>query len=1166
MKKYCSKFLIIVVLLFIANLGTLIAQNTFDVGFDGTYKIVFFDPTDKPGYAINYYFPESFCSEYTATSVTYSNKEMGVGPRMLTKMKFPFMTFTSNEPADFWRIMVGMDSDTPTDVAIFLRNADKLPRCTGSFDTSAANGWVKVWDGQYDYERNDIEPLYIDAIGMEFPALVVEFAETFFYEGEYLEVVFHNKSGDYPLDDDLNVWYLNYNYPFLCYILNDDYGYGSDNHPGPRYALSYKMIWDWTLYLNNWPYNSHGEDFFYGEGADTYSVYMKEMYPRPLIQFEYTDAMVIDRIIADVPDIVKIDEANYDMIRLNIRTTEGGEIPLKLLDLNLTTGDGSAMYINKAKLYYTEDANEFDFEDAVPIKEFVFEDLIQEPDYSYVISLDTPLELIGGNNYFWLVYEIPTYNSCGDILSMRLESIKVRELNTILKEVPVKFLSSEPIEYSPVNILAPDIVNHKVCKKLGSYTINLAVEGAVNYDVWYYSLDGNYWNVVGEGDDFAEGLEGNRGINKNVELTIDEFIYPYYKYVAIGPNGCEKAIDSCIIEIEYIDPIGEVNIEYVGDKNLNEKVREGEILNFVANVENAPPAVPTSYKWQIKKSTLWEDIPVAEFPSANTKELELIVDTRNYYGFLRCVVEQIDAEYPESCQLTYISNELNFDVEVADFFFTEQPKIKSTICEGEDFEIYAAYYGSIVSAKWQHNGEDIYDKAGNLYTSQILNIKNVDISDAGLYSYVVEAYAKDDNGRLTFQTFTTRPAELFVIDGNYIFKQPEAKTYAEMNSSVILEFIADVKGEYEYQWYKRTVSGDIELKNNYKYKGTKANALVINYLNADDYTYNGEYYYCKITGQCNVVNTEPSYLFTKEEQLFITKQPQDVNICANKNIPIVLSVDILQKDKKLAYQWYKNATLLIDDARISGATTNVLIIDPAQPMDSDKYWVVVKDINSGVEVKSNEVDVTVKEFTLKESVFADPIINAQSGSDFTLFSLKFNAAGDSYTFEMYLNDSLIDRYDRQIPSVHGIVEIESNMSFTDFDGAEEAGTYEMRWYHQCDTIVHIVKVIWVDADGKPIETIVSGVKDINNVEFNIVPNPVTSKISLTFESNDNTNTNIALVDISGASIDTIFDGTVQNGLNEFKFDLSKYNLSNGTYFIKFVQGASIKIKPFVYIK
>ena len=121
-------------------------------------------------------------------------------------------------------------------------------------------------------------------------------------------------------------------------------------------------------------------------------------------------------------------------------------------------------------------------------------------------------------------------------------------------------------------------------------------------------------------------------------------------------------------------------------------------------------------------------------------------------------------------------------------------------------------------------------------------------------------------------------------------------------------------------------------------------------------------------------------------------------------------------------------------------------------------------------------------------------------------------------------------------------------------------------YNECDTLAREVRVILVDKNGNPIENITSSIEDNpNDLVLNISPNPVTNRMNINFNS-DELNTIIELLDISGSRIATIFDGMAQSGLNEINYDLSRLNLSNGTYFIKITQGIASQVRPFIFVK
>ncbi|MBQ6269614.1 MAG: T9SS type A sorting domain-containing protein, partial [Bacteroidetes bacterium] len=592
----------------------------------------------------------------------------------------------------------------------------------------------------------------------------------------------------------------------------------------------------------------------------------------------------------------------------------------------------------------------------------------------------------------------------------------------------------------------------------------------------------------------------------------------------------------------------------------------GEELEFEALVDNVPPAVPTSYRWQINNTGVWNDISEYEVPSAVTSKLQITADKETYYGSVRCIVDQIDIDNPESCQLEFVSAPIRFSVSDAEFYYTESPAKKSTICEGGEFELYFAYFGIIVDGYWTHNGEIMYDENGNRYTEQILTLKNITPFDEGIYNYVATAYTRNEDGEVEMTEHITRDAELYVISQNSILEQPEKETFAPMGSTIILEFVADVRGEYDYQWYRKTVAGDVALENNHKYNGVKANALVINYLDPSDFTYNGDYFYCKINGQCGITTTEPAYLFTQETQLYIAQQPQDALICLREDKSIELNVDILQKSSTLEYQWYKDDQALVDDTRIKGSKTSHLVISPAAVSDEGIYWVVSREVATGSEVKSNEVTVSVKELTLLE-VKSDTLMYVHEGDSIELYRVKFRSSSGKFNVDVSFNGEIIHKGTHKIQTgTPGSVEVELfDQNLTNIK-PEECGLYEIRWYNDCDTILHRVRLVLVDQDGNPVETVTSSIKDYKNVlDFNISPNPVNNKINLVFESSES-NTRIDLLDISGSNLVTVFDGMLESGRHTISYDLSKLNLSSGTYFIKLVQGGSVQVKPFIFTK
>ena len=1164
MKKYLLMlFVLLSGMIYIASAQP--ETGTFDVGFD--QKLIFVNPNDlweaSSMLPINYYFPETFISDYSAVRFGYTSSEMGGQSRLLTQMKLPFVGITSGGPAGFWEVLGIAESNTPVEVAIFIRNASYLPASGGAVDTSAEHGWVKVWDDAYNYATNEYEE--IDLNGSPIQALVINFKEPFLYAGAVLEVVMVNKSGIHSLDRDNvgDISNLTYTYPFLLFA-SDDASFSSTNYPGPAWAGE-GILWDWVSYINN-GYEDEGTNFF-TLNQNSYSLSLTGGFYRPIVQFTYQEKQNLVGIGSNMPDPVKLDEYNYNLMSLLFRT-KGEEYPLNIAKFTFKTkddeGEKYVENITKIKIYYTESLDKFDSETAVLVGEYEFEDPIKPGD-EFDVELSESISLLDGDNYFWMVYEIPTSNSCGDILSIQLQAVNIIDYGVSLNYVFNTAPSEKPkhryetaIDFSPVKISSANPTTYVVCRSFeNGYTIKLEVEGAVDKELWEGSNDGVNWVTI-----------DNNSENR-YELNLVNDDYSYFRYTAFGPSGCSSSEDSYIFEVNYVDPIGEVTIECLTDVNLIEPVKEGEVLTFKATVDNVPPAIPTSYRWQVNNNGVWIDILPELIPSANTDELEIVVDAQKYYGFFRCIVEQIDIDNPTSCQLSYISEPIPVTVVSSEFFFTEHPSKKAILCEGEDFELYFAYSGVYEEGYWLHDGEIMYDEYHNPISDQILTIKNVERIHEGTYNFVAKAYDRDEDGNFVMREFKTRDAELYVINANSVLEQPEEKTYAEMGGNVLFEFTADVRGEYDYQWYKHTVGGDIELNNNYKYKGTKSNVLSISFLEADDFTYNGDYYFCKINGQCSVTETEPAYLLTKENQLFITQQPQNTSFCVKKDFPIRLSVEVLQQSSTLEYQWYKNDTALADNARIKGATTSNLVITPSRPLDSDKYWVTITETKTGAQVKSNEVDVVVTDLvSLADTIYnfgGDTTMYVQEGDYVVLLTTPFKAAG-TVTFEVIFNDTTESESVPQIPvDPNGYFSLALKYNIPNFQ-PNQAGLYVLKVYNECDTVVRKIQVVLVDKDGNPIETITSSVKDNqSDLVLNISPNPVTNRMNLKFNSEE-LNTIIELLDISGSRIATVFDGMAQSGLNVINYDLSKLNLSSGTYFIKYTQGTASQVRPFIFVK
>jgi hypothetical protein len=133
-----------------------------------------------------------------------------------------------------------------------------------------------------------------------------------------------------------------------------------------------------------------------------------------------------------------------------------------------------------------------------------------------------------------------------------------------------------------------------------------------------------------------------------------------------------------------------------------------------------------------------------------------------------------------------------------------------------------------------------------------------------------------------------------------------------------------------------------------------------------------------------------SFTFTTSLQPFITQQPtsQSMSFGFASTNTVVVTADT--NGGPLFYQWYANGAPLLNGASISGANTNVLVINPVTAADSlTNYYVVVT--NNYGSATSSLASLTV---------YTNPVITAQFPVAYTSPIALFGGAdvsGTSYT-------------------------------------------------------------------------------------------------------------------------------------------------------------------------
>ena len=117
--------------------------------------------------------------------------------------------------------------------------------------------------------------------------------------------------------------------------------------------------------------------------------------------------------------------------------------------------------------------------------------------------------------------------------------------------------------------------------------------------------------------------------------------------------------------------------------------------------------------------------------------------------------------------------------------------------------------------------------------------------------------------------------------------------------------------------------------------------------------YYSGYYDCLISNVAGDVATNPAIL-TASAPITIDYPPQPVEVALGQ----LATFTVYTSGTGQMYQWRRNAVNLIDDGRITGATTSALSIDLAQASDAGVYDVVVFNICNSQTSESALLTVT----------------------------------------------------------------------------------------------------------------------------------------------------------------------------------------------------------------
>ncbi|HEX2967521.1 MAG TPA: immunoglobulin domain-containing protein [Bacteroidales bacterium] len=329
-----------------------------------------------------------------------------------------------------------------------------------------------------------------------------------------------------------------------------------------------------------------------------------------------------------------------------------------------------------------------------------------------------------------------------------------------------------------------------------------------------------------------------------------------------------------------------------------------------------------------------------------------------------------------TCELTNICETIITSSAVVTAGIPTNAAISANVieCEGGNASFTVTATGSNLIYKWYHGTTALSDNArigGS--ESATLTITGLIPGDDGAYQCEVSGSCGFDNDNVATLT----------VNRNVKIDVQPVSTSALAGTDATFTVVAG-GGVTGYQWYKGAipladVAGVISGV-------TTATLQIIDaQVIPDQGTYN-----CVISGACGNKTTNSANLNVVPVSVITVQPVTPVAKCEGST----LSLSVTASGAGHTYQWKRNSTVLLNDARTSGATTASLSVSATVSADAGAYTCII----DGLEISSASI-VTINPPTI---ISVHPTGGTKCSGDVHIFSVTATGAGLSY--QWYKND------------------------------------------------------------------------------------------------------------------------------------------------------------------
>lgn len=463
-----------------------------------------------------------------------------------------------------------------------------------------------------------------------------------------------------------------------------------------------------------------------------------------------------------------------------------------------------------------------------------------------------------------------------------------------------------------------------------------------------------------------------------------------------------------------------------------------------------------------------------------------------------------------------------------------QPQSVAT-CNNTPVMLSVNIAGTVMSYTWEKDGIDVDLTKYPTANKASLFIPNATYSESGTYRCRVIA----ENCTEGITTVYSDNAYVYINKSTEIVDPPKS-AYVNLGDELDFNLAAHVKSlpphyKVDIRWYKNNV----ELVDNNRISGSRSSNLHISNVQASDFNAN---YSVIVTGICGS-GTAKFGVFVKPT-INITAQPTNVNVCNDS--PAEMNITATDNNgAAVKYQWLLNGKTINDQVGfVSGAQSAKLSISIATLLNQGTYTCQLTTMDGMTTITSNPATLTIDNKASVDTKSTD-VVNAVTGKDFELFVTLKGTAPFAYQWQKDGSDitgATSDKYS-----------VTTAMT-------TDAGVYSVKVTNVCGEVTLPISTVAVTASG------LSGIENTSEFNFQVLPNPAASFISMNFVSNNVEPYKITLRDVFGRTAIVVNENVANIGNNNFTYDLTNANLSSGSYLLNLEIGSSNITKQIIIVK